>query len=83
MYFIYLLHNKLDKFYIGSTGNLKKRVEQHNQGYVKSTKTGIPWNLVYFEGYSLEEHAKDREEQLEQHGKGLATIKKRIGLSIK
>jgi len=32
MLYVYMLKNKISKFYIGSTNNLKRRPEEHNQG---------------------------------------------------
>ena len=43
MYYLYILKsNKIEKFYIGQTNNLEKRIFYHNNGYSKSTKPGIP-----------------------------------------
>jgi len=83
MYFVYVLRNRKDKFYVGYTRHLRQRVIEHNKGQNTSTKSGRPWNLVYFEGYGLKQHAQNREKQLKQHGKGLSVIKKRIGLNTK
>jgi len=37
----------LNKFYVGHTNDLDRRLAEHNSGLSKSTKSGIPWNLVY------------------------------------
>ena len=31
---------------MGQTQNIDKRLERHNKGLVKSTKRGVPWDLV-------------------------------------
>ena len=31
---------------MGQTADIEKRLERHNRGSVKSTKSGIPWELV-------------------------------------
>jgi len=38
------------KFYLGFSKNLHNRLEEHNNGLVKSTKHRIPLELVYWEG---------------------------------
>lgn len=50
MYFTYVLKSKKDnKHYIGFTDDLTRRLEQHNNGLVESTKSRIPLELVYYE----------------------------------
>jgi putative endonuclease len=64
-YFVYILRSCISgKFYIGQTNNLCKRLEQHNSGYSKSTKSEIPWELVYKEVYNNRSEAMKRERQL-------------------
>ncbi len=57
MYFTYILHSKsLNRYYAGSTKNLVNRLEEHNNGEGKYTKSGKPWNLVkHFEFNSRSE----------------------------
>ncbi len=79
MYYLYLLQSieKSNKFYVGYTANLRKRLEQHNRGESFHTKKYMPWKLVYYEAYSSEELVKKREVKLKHHGKGLSELKKR------
>lgn len=80
MYYVYLLHGqKVDKFYIGSTGDLRERLNQHNQGHNTATIFGIPWTLVYYEAYLEKVLAVERERRLKHYGRGLVELKKRIG----
>ena len=45
--YVYILFSKrLDKFYVGYTNNLEKRLLTHNQGGKKFTTRGIPWILI-------------------------------------
>ena len=45
---LYILKSqKHGRFYIGSTNNLERRIDEHHSGQTKSTKTGIPWSLVF------------------------------------
>ncbi|MGC9048837.1 MAG: GIY-YIG nuclease family protein [Patescibacteria group bacterium] len=51
----YILKSKKDhKLYIGSTDDLRKRLKQHNQGKVVSTKLHVPFELIYYEAYKSE-----------------------------
>ena len=44
---VYLLRGQTGRFYIGSTNDLRRRLEQHNSGQVYSTKRlGLPMELV-------------------------------------
>jgi len=36
-----------DRYYIGSTDDLNRRFKEHNSGQTKSTKSGLPWEIVY------------------------------------
>lgn len=55
-YFTYILYSRrLNKYYVGHTNNLERRLLYHNSGYNKSTKSGLPWELVYKEGYESKE----------------------------
>ena len=40
---------KLNKYYIGSTTDIERRLLEHNRGKEKFTITGCPWILVYTE----------------------------------
>ena len=47
MYCVYILWSKrLEKLYIGQTSDLSERLNRHNKGWEKSTKPGIPWDLI-------------------------------------
>lgn len=47
MFFVYVLYSSsLDKYYVGSTDDVTKRLVQHNLGKGKFTSTGIPWLLI-------------------------------------
>jgi len=63
VYYAYILFSKkIDRYYIGSTGNLEDRLNRHNQGRSKATRSGAPeWKLVFFEEYSSRRDAVNRE----------------------
>ncbi len=49
---LYLLFSeKLNKFYVGSTTELERRLLEHKVGKKKFTKTGIPWEMLYSEPF--------------------------------
>jgi putative endonuclease len=62
MFYAYILISKKDnKFYIGFTSNLKRRLKEHETGLVESTKSRRPLILVMYEAYNVEEDAQARE----------------------
>ena len=84
-YYVYLLKSKLmlQSYYIGCTNNLQKRLTEHNEGKVFTTKKMSPLDLVYFEAYKSKDCAYKREKSLKSYGNGLAVIKCRIEVSKK
>jgi putative endonuclease len=78
MQYVYVLISLKDyRLYIGTTSDLKKRLENHNSGYVKSTKSRMPFKLIYYEAYSDLSDAKRREKYL-KGGKGHNELKIQI-----
>jgi len=64
-YYIYVLQSTIDDcFYTGYTSNLKKRINDHNNGKVASTKHRRPLKLLYFEGCLNQQDATHREKYL-------------------
>ena len=47
----FLFSEKLNKYYVGSTTDIERRILEHNRGKEKFTKTGIPWELKYQETF--------------------------------
>ena len=48
-YYVYIIRSlKNDKFYIGQTNDLDKRLQRHNGGYEKATKNKGPWVLFAY-----------------------------------
>jgi putative endonuclease len=50
--FVYILLNNRNNYYIGSTSNLDKRLKQHEQGKVISTRPYLPVKCVLVEEYA-------------------------------
>ncbi|MBK9191152.1 MAG: GIY-YIG nuclease family protein [Crocinitomicaceae bacterium] len=47
MFFVYILYSSsLNKYYVGQTQQLEKRLIRHNQGNEKFTKSEWPWTMI-------------------------------------
>jgi putative endonuclease len=46
-YRVYVLKNPAGKFYIGFTENVALRIQQHNSGLTRSTRSKGPWKLAW------------------------------------
>ncbi|MCH7398605.1 GIY-YIG nuclease family protein [Belliella sp. DSM 107340] len=68
MYFVYILYSaKTDRYYVGSTNDLEKRLRHHNLGLTPSTKSGSPsWELVYHEVLANRTTALKRELEIKK-----------------
>ena len=71
MYYTYILKWKRNnKFYIGYTNNLERRIKQHQRKEYLS--------LIYYEAYQFEKFARLREKKLKYYGSAWRALKKRI-----
>ena len=78
LYYTYVLENTLTKrHYVGSTNDIDRRLEEHNRGHTKSTRSRGKWKLLYVEKYNIEEQARKRERQIKSY-KGGGAFKKLI-----
>jgi putative endonuclease len=83
MYYVYLLLSEKDgHFYTGSTSDLKRRLNEHNSGKVKSTAFRKPLKLIYYEGCLNEDDARGREKYLKS-GMGKKYLKNRLKRYLK
>ena len=63
----YILRCANDYLYVGSTTNMKERLQRHNAGYAsKYTHLHKPVELVYIEEYDSYQEAFKRERQLKK-----------------
>ena len=78
MYYVYiLLSEKDDKFYTGSTNDLKRRINEHSSGRVGSTKDRLPMKLIYYEACIDGKDARAREKYLKT-GMGKRYLRNRL-----
>lgn len=68
MYFVYALKSLKDnKYYFGQTDNVTKRVNLHNSGKVRSTKTRRPFVLIGYKTFKTRNEARWFEYNLKHH----------------
>ena len=78
MYIVYIIKSLVTKrYYIGYTSDLVRRLKYHNTGKNKSTKSHIPWKVIYIESFDLKKDAWIREKQIKSY-KGGEAFKKLI-----
>ena len=64
-FIIYAIRSEVDgRIYVGFTGNIERRLKEHNSGKTKSTKGYRPWKLVYTEEVDTRLEARKREKYL-------------------
>lgn len=64
--YMYILECADGSYYTGSTINLERRLQQHQDGEgANHTKKHLPVHLVYYEEYTRIDHAFYREKQVQ------------------
>ncbi|MBI3765122.1 MAG: GIY-YIG nuclease family protein [Ignavibacteriales bacterium] len=77
-WYVYILRSLKKEFtYIGSTNNLERRLSEHNEGFVQSTKAYTPFKIVAYVAVETEKKARDLEKYFKT-GSGKAILSKRI-----
>jgi len=83
MYYVYVLKSCWDgHLYVGYTKDLRKRFQDHQNGKVPSTKSRIPFELVFYESYKAISDAKRREKYLKT-SKGKSSLRLMLRNSLK
>ena len=82
MVHLYILKLNNGQLYIGFSKDLRKRLKEHADGKVFTTKKYLPVELVYYEGYVSWKDAYDREKKLKRFGSTYVHLKKRIKHSL-
>ena len=67
MFYTYIIYSgEIDKYYVGSTNDLPRRLEDHNRGKDKYSRLGKAWKLMYFEKYETRPEAFSREREIKK-----------------
>ena len=77
MFYTYVLRCGDGNLYVGSTGNLRRRIAEHHAADVPATAPRLPVTLEYYEACRSEAGARLREKQLKT-GFGRAYLKRRL-----
>lgn len=74
MFYFYVLQKKgkYNDVYFGYTKDLKRRTAEH-------MRDDNNWKLIYYEAYTSDENARNREKKIEYYGSVWRALKKRIG----
>ena len=73
MFFVYILQSQKDqKYYIGHTNDIGRRLIDHNRGKSKSVRNRGPFQLVYKEPFATRIAAIEREKQIKRYKGGEA-----------
>jgi putative endonuclease len=78
LYYVYIIHSQsLQRYYVGSTESVEKRLREHNAGRSKSKRAGAPWRLIHTESFATRSDAMHQEQKIKARGIGryLASIK--------
>jgi len=60
-WFVYVLKLKNGKYYVGSTNNLQRRLDQHHQGKNLATKHLRPIELLWYKKFAEVSEARKME----------------------
>ncbi len=79
MFYVYILQSQIfpDRFYIGYTADLKRRLYEHNNGLSVHTKKYKPWYLKNYVAFQDEEKARRFERYLKT-GSGRRFVKQHL-----
>ena len=81
MYYVYIIQSsKTGQYYIGSTEDIDKRLNEHNRNIMRSTKHRGPWEIIYREECENRTHALEREHRIKSF-KGGGGFKKLLKAS--
>mgnify|MGYP002347011035 FL=1 len=80
MWYFYILQSQknINYFYKGSTNDLQRRLQEHEQGLTVSNKAYRPFKLIYYEAYLTERAARERETAVKKSGSISVPLIRRI-----
>jgi putative endonuclease len=68
---VYILFSETNqKHYTGKTTNIDNRIIQHNTGLNTSTKSGVPWKIIWTSELLLAKEASELEKNIKKRGAG-------------
>jgi len=80
MFTTYILQSiENGRYYIGYTSDIVVRLERHNSGLGRSTKSFTPWEIAHIEKYDSKTEARKRELEIKSY-KGGIKFKRLLGL---
>lgn len=72
MFYVYILHSvKSNRYYVGCSENILRRLAEHNTCKVSSTKAYVPWKLIYSEKFANKSEAFKREKEIKSFKSGI------------
>ena len=73
MWYVYVLRNLRGQLYIGSTNNLRRRIDEHNSGKTQTTRMLGPFRLEAYVAIPDEARARELEKYFKT-GSGRAVL---------
>jgi len=65
MFIVYAIRSEVRNYiYVGMTGNIERRLKEHNNGENRSTKAYKPFVLIYTETFQTRVEAREKEKYL-------------------
>lgn len=80
-FYTYVLKCANADWYIGSTDDLKRRIQEHQDGKCRTTRAVLPVELVYYEACRTLQGAREREAQLKT-GFGRGYLRRRLSSEV-
>jgi len=77
VWYVYFLRLSNGDIYVGSTSDLRRRIESHQRGHVASTKAHVPVSLISYVAVRTEQTARQLERYFKS-GSGKAFANKRL-----
>lgn len=74
MHYTYILKMNNNKFYIGYTDDIKRRLREHKCGHINTTKKYLPIRLIFYEAFLNKKDAARREKYFKT-SKGKTTLR--------
>ena len=75
--YVYILKCSDNSYYVGSSNNLKNRINSHNKGLVRTTHNRLPVKISWYCCFNSKTKALEFEKYLKQ-GSGFAFSRKRL-----